>query len=108
MRTYLLGEPVTPAMFMPAMDGTHPDLSPGTPPDAVLLLNYPPIRLFYYLFRGLAEKFNPERVDDPDGFIALAPLAMAVLAQRAGLPVEVPSPYLPENLLRDVRPRPAP
>nr|WP_052478821.1 immunity 49 family protein [Kibdelosporangium sp. MJ126-NF4]CEL20808.1 hypothetical protein [Kibdelosporangium sp. MJ126-NF4]CTQ98387.1 hypothetical protein [Kibdelosporangium sp. MJ126-NF4] len=117
VRTYLLGEPVTPGMFMPAMDGTDPDRSTVAPRDAMLLLHYPPVRLFYYLFRGLTEKVNEgladaltshhkywtmdaDRADDPEGFIAPTLLALAVLAGNAGMAVDVTSPYLPDNLLR--------
>lgn len=57
VRTYLRGEHVTPAMFTPAMDGTDPDQSSDVPADAVLMLNYPPVELFYFLFRGLPDKF---------------------------------------------------
>jgi hypothetical protein len=116
VRTYLLGDPVTPASFPPAMDsaaGTDPDRSTVAPRDAVLLLHYPPITLFSSLFRGLTEKFAegledaltshreywtmaPDRTDEPDGFLALAPLAIAVLARKAGMTVDVTSPYLPE------------
>ncbi|ALG10313.1 immunity 49 family protein [Kibdelosporangium phytohabitans] len=121
VRTYLRGEPVTPAIFAPAMDGTDPDRSTVTPRDAMLLLNFPPIQLFYYLFRGLPDKFNaaleaaltsyrrywtmaPDRTDEPDGFIAPSLLGLAVLALKAGMPVNVSSPYLPENFLRGIRP----
>lgn len=37
----------------------------------------------------------------PDGFVATALLA---LARRAGMPVGVASPHLPENLLHGSRP----
>jgi immunity protein 49 of polymorphic toxin system len=40
----------------------------------------------------------------PEGFAAVEPLGIAVLALNVGMPVEVSSEYLPENLLRGVRP----
>lgn len=120
VRTFLRREEVPPGMFMAAMDGTDPDQARFTPRGAILRLIYPPIKMFYYLLRRDAEKFNEaleqaltahrawwtaqDQADDPDGFVAVEPLGIAVLALRVGMPVEVSSEYLPENLLRGVRP----
>jgi hypothetical protein len=76
--------------------------------------------MFYYVLRRDEEKFNKalekaliahrdwwtaeDRADDPQGFVALEPLGIAVLARSVGMNVEVSSEYLPENLLRGVRP----
>lgn len=113
---FLRREPVPPEMFKPAMDGTDPDKPGPTPRDVMLELVYPPIEMFYRLLQRDAEKFNaslekavarhrdhwsaePERADDPEGFIALAPLGVAVLARSARIPVEVRSDYLPAAFL---------
>jgi len=41
----------------------------------------------------------PERADDPDGFVAWAPLAIASLARQEDWSISLESPYLPTNLL---------
>jgi hypothetical protein len=35
-----------------------------------------------------------DRADDPDGFVALEPLGVTILARRVGMPVTVTSEYL--------------
>jgi hypothetical protein len=120
VRAFLRREDVPPDMFIPAMDGTDPDQARITPRGAMLQLVYPPVLMFYYLLRRDEDKFNDaleqaltwhrtwwtaeDRADDPDGFIALQPLGIVVLAQSVGMRVEVSSEYLPENLLHGVRP----
>ncbi|GIJ46630.1 hypothetical protein Val02_35160 [Virgisporangium aliadipatigenens] len=48
--------------------------------------------------------FSVERAQDPEGFLALAPLALAARAQQSGwLSVTVRSPYLPLTLLNGDR-----
>ena len=37
--------------------------------------------------------------DDPRGFVALAPLALACIAKDSGLNVDVESDYMPKHLL---------
>lgn len=45
---------------------------------------------------------DADRTDGPDGFVALEPLGVAVVALSVGMPVTVTSDYLPEPLLRGV------
>ncbi|GAA4534144.1 immunity 49 family protein [Amycolatopsis samaneae] len=120
LRTFLAHREVTPEMFMPVMGGTDPDAARFTPPEAMLQLVYPPIRMFYYLLRRDTEKFTEAyvaalerhrafwtaegREDDPSGFLALAPLAVAVLARTVGMTFDVRSDYAPANLLSGVVP----
>ncbi|WP_033293748.1 immunity 49 family protein [Amycolatopsis jejuensis] len=120
LQTFLAHREVTPDMFLPALDGTDPDTAQFTPPAPMLQLVYPPIRMFYYLLRRNAEKFTEafadaleqhrtywtgeDRADEPDGFIALAPLAVAVLARSVGMSFDVQSGYAPANLLAGTRP----
>ncbi|WP_218920653.1 Imm49 family immunity protein [Lentzea guizhouensis] len=42
---------------------------------------------------------SADRAADPDGVVALAPLALACFAQDAGLKIRVRSDYLPGTLL---------
>ena len=119
VRAFLRREEVTPEMFIPAIDGTDPEQASNTPPDAMLRVVYPPILMFYQVLRRDTDKFNaaleeallqhrkwwtaaPDRADEPDGFVALEPLGVAVLALTVGMPVTVTSDYLPEPLLRGV------
>lgn len=43
---------------------------------------------------------DEERAKDPEGRIALAPLAITCLAHDGGIPIEVQSDYLPKHLLQ--------
>jgi hypothetical protein len=121
VQAFLAHREVTPEMFRAAMDGTDPDTARITPRRIMLQLVYPPIKMFYYLLRRDEEKFTAATVsalddhrsywtgdegsaEDPDGFLALAPLAVAVLARSAGMPVDVASDYLPSNFLLGIRP----
>jgi Immunity protein 49 len=120
VRAFLRHEGVTPDTFIPAMDGTDPDQARYTGRGPMLQLVYPPIKMFYYMFRRDVDKFNaaladaltdhrtywaaPGGADESDGFLALKPMGVAVLALGAGMPVTVSSEYLPENLLRGRRP----
>jgi hypothetical protein len=77
---------------------------------------YPQLRLFNALITGQPTEFNdvlfdaleshkaywtrtPERAQNPDGYIALAPLALTCLAHTSGFPIDVQSDYLPQNLV---------
>jgi hypothetical protein len=99
-----------------AMSGTEPEALHGFAAEPVLQFYYPPIELFYLYTQREADKFNdslvtalelhkrfwtadPERPRDPEGFVALAPLAMACLARDAGIATDVESDYLPYHLL---------
>ncbi|MFD4198717.1 immunity 49 family protein [Amycolatopsis thermoflava] len=120
LQAFLRRERVPPSMFTPAMDGTDPDSARITPRGAMLQLVYPPIKMFYYILRRDAERFNDalvqalelhreywtarDRATDSEGFVALAPLAVAVLGQAVGFTLDVESDYLPAGLLSGSRP----
>ncbi|MEU7787879.1 immunity 49 family protein [Amycolatopsis sp. NPDC049159] len=120
VRTFLAHREVTPELFGAAMDGTDPDNARVTPPQVMLQLVYPPIKTFYYLLRrdqaqftsALTDTVRQHRTfwsadglaDSPDGFLALAPLAIAVLARSVGISVDVDSEYLPRNFVDGIRP----
>ncbi|MGW5721804.1 immunity 49 family protein [Amycolatopsis sp. NPDC003865] len=121
VRNFLTRREIPAELFGAVMDGTDPDAVRNTPRRTLLQLVYPPIEMFYYVLRRDQEKFttsltraleqhrsfwtsDEELVDDPAGFLALAPLAVAVLARSAGLEVDVESGYLPTNFLLGDRP----
>lgn len=121
IRNFLTNQEVTPELFTSVMDGTDPDNAGITPPRVMAQIVYPPVEMFYYLLRRDSEKFtvsltraleqhrkywtsDEDLVDEPDGFIAFAPLAIAVLARSIGMSVDVESEYLPSNFLQGTRP----
>lgn len=100
-----------------AFEGTDPESLQVADKKLMLYILYPPMEMFYYFLREDHEKFNKsllqalqlhnefwtaneERATDPDGFVALGPLAIASLAVDAGVPVDIESEYMPEYLLR--------
>ncbi|MFJ1751846.1 immunity 49 family protein [Kitasatospora sp. NPDC088134] len=99
-----------------AIDGTAPERARVASKEVMLKLLYPPLELFQLYLRRETEEFNKSlataltwhqeywsaneaRAQNPEGFVALAPLAMAALAHGAGMAIEVESEYLPECLL---------
>jgi hypothetical protein len=120
LQRFLRKEPIPPELFTAAMRGTDPDEARIASGDAMLQLVYPPIKMFYYLLRRDERLFNEaleqaltlhrgywtaeDRADDPDGFLALAPLGVAVLARKVGLAIDVRSEYLPSGLLEGREP----
>jgi hypothetical protein len=84
--------------------------------DHIALNVFPQIRMFEALVGQQPAQFNdaladaleghrtfwtstPERARNPDGYVALAPLAFACLARESGFTIEVQSEYLPQHLL---------
>ncbi|MET1072735.1 MAG: immunity 49 family protein [Umezawaea sp.] len=115
LQTFLRREPVPPELFKDVVDKTAPDALRYSSPEFVAHIAYPPIKMFYQLLRRDSEKFTDAlvqaltlhrdywsaegRADRPDGFVALGPLAIALLARSSGLEVDVESEYLPGGLL---------
>jgi hypothetical protein len=106
--------------ILETMRGTDPTGLRNISEDVTLKLNYPPVEMFYQLTQRDENKFNetlanvlelhkeywtakPERLTDPQGYIALGPLAVACLALDAGLAITVESDYLPRTLLKGGR-----
>lgn len=101
--------------FVSAIEGTAPERIRISSESIVLRLLYPPIEMMYRVLDRDEAGFNAslasaldlhraywstrDNADDPDGFIALAPLGVAVLAKQAGLRIDVRSEYIPEHLL---------
>ncbi|GAA2276086.1 immunity 49 family protein [Streptomyces atrovirens] len=117
LQTYWLERPGLGEKLVAAFDGTDPDRLRFMDREMMLKVLYPPINLFYRFVSRDADKFNEalvqalelhkeywtaseERQETGDGDVPLAILALACLAHDAGLPVEVESEYLPENLLK--------
>jgi hypothetical protein len=116
VRNFVAHKEISAELFTAALDGTDPDNA-----RIMIQLIYPPIQMFYHLLRRDGEKFNTafeqaleqhkkywtghlERADQPDGYIALAPLAIAVLARSVGLSITVESEYAPTNFVHGIRP----
>ena len=113
VQTFLRDGPDLDAKFATTVEEVNG--APNTPEELVTRLIYPPMELLYHVLNRDADRFNAsleralvlhrqhwsagDRATNPDGFVALAPLAMAVLAQEVGIEVRVESDYLPRYLL---------
>ncbi|MFC8721080.1 immunity 49 family protein [Kitasatospora sp. NPDC057198] len=110
------GRPRAWESLLRAIEGTAPERTRAASTEVMLKLLYPPLELFQLFIRREVEAFNDSlataltwhkeywtgneaRSTKPEGFVALAPLAVAVLAYDAGMEIEVESQYLPHHLL---------
>ncbi|WP_411129736.1 immunity 49 family protein [Streptomyces sp. x-19] len=117
LQTYWLQRPGLVDKLIAAIETSHPDAVSVTPRDLLQAVLYPPINLFHRFVTKDEQGFNQallealelhkaywtadeDRTADPDGRIALGPLAIACLAYDGGIPVEVESEYLPKHLLQ--------
>lgn len=98
-----------------AVDATDPARVDLSDEEFVLNILVPEMELLFRLANGEIEPFNEtlhfalerhkkywsraSRKRDPDGFLALGPIAIGGLARRAGMPIEVQSEYLPKHLV---------
>ncbi|MER7729881.1 immunity 49 family protein [Streptomyces erythrochromogenes] len=99
-----------------AVDGTDPAHVRIAGQELMLKILYPPLQLFHrYVARendlfneALADALNrhkeywtanEDRARSGEGLVALGPLAIACMARDAGMPIEVESAYLPQELL---------
>ncbi|OHT81188.1 immunity 49 family protein [Mycobacteroides saopaulense] len=116
LQKFIRNEAGVVGSILQAMESSDPAVARHTDEEVLLLLLFPPIELLYNLTQREDEKFNialtraleahksywsksDERRNDPLGFIAWAPLAIATLAHDSGVQVEVESDYLPIHLL---------
>lgn len=115
LQRHLGGDQVPPALLESVIDLTDVKQAKFATPDFMLLVAYPPANILFRVLRGTAEQFNnalmqattshrdywrqADFADNPDGFVAIAALAMAIRGKDNGFPVEVESGYLPENLV---------
>ncbi|MEU1656177.1 immunity 49 family protein [Streptomyces griseofuscus] len=117
LQQYWLRQPGLVEELIAAIEGSHPDVATVTPRDLLQKILYPPINLFHRFLRKDHDGFNQalvealelhkgywtadeERAKDPEGRVALGPLAIACLAYDGGIPIEVESDYLPKHLLQ--------
>jgi hypothetical protein len=99
-----------------ALDSTDPERQSLTAEDFVLNIMVPEMEMLLNLGLGDAGALQEalgyalerhrkywggeDRVKDPDGFLALGPLAIASMAHDAGMAVEVESEYVPAALIQ--------
>jgi hypothetical protein len=117
LQAYWLQQPNLVDELIAAIEGSHPDIASIAPRDLLQKVLYPPINLFHRFLRKDHDGFNQalvealelhkeywtadeDRAKDPEGRIALAPLAITCLAHDGGIPIEVESDYLPKHLLQ--------
>lgn len=118
LQTYWQEGPGIGPKLQAAFEGTDPDRPTQVGREHMLKIVYPPVNLLYRFLQEQRAEFNTalvqalelhrdywssdvdERSADPEGLVALAPLAMACLAHDAGFPVEVESEFLPTHILR--------
>ncbi|MFG2379963.1 immunity 49 family protein [Streptomyces avermitilis] len=116
LQSYWLRRPGVGDKLVAAVAGTSPETARAADPELMLKILYPPLDLFFRYLRQDHEQFNSaltdalrwhreywtadeERTTNPDGYVALGPLAMACFAHDAGFPINVESEYLPRHLL---------
>jgi hypothetical protein len=99
-----------------ALDATDPAAARISDEEFVLNVLVPEMQMLFRVATGEIEPFNEAlrfalerhkkywskapRKRDPDGYLALGPLAISKMARKAGMPIEVDSEYLPERLLQ--------
>ncbi|WP_234433452.1 immunity 49 family protein [Streptomyces sp. NRRL WC-3549] len=100
-----------------AISGTNPTATQIANKELMLKILYPPLELFHRYQRQEADEFNTVMTEalnwhkeywtgnearsmSSEGLVALGPLAIACMAYDAGIPIEVESEYLPEDLLK--------
>jgi hypothetical protein len=116
LQAYWLRRPGLVEELTEALQKSHPEVARVAPRDLLQSIRYPPINLFHRFLRQDVQGFNQalaeavelhkaywtsdeDRVKDPAGMVALAPLALVCLAYDAGFPIEVRSEYLPLALV---------
>lgn len=117
LQTYWLDRPGLANKMIAVLESSDPSVATIVPRDLLQFVLYQPIGLFRRFVRNDRAGFNPalaqalelhkrywtedeERAKDPDGRIALGPLAITCFAYDADFPIEVDSGYLPINLVR--------
>jgi hypothetical protein len=116
LQAYWLRRPGLVEELTEALQKSHPEVARVAPRDLLQSIRYPPINLFHWFLRQDVQGFNQalaeavelhkaywtsdeDRVKDPAGMVALAPLALVCFAYDAGFPIEVRSEYLPIALV---------
>lgn len=116
LQIYWRQEPGLNDALQRAFRGTEPCALQFADDQWAKQLDLPPMELFNLLVLGEDARFNealvkalemhkrywtatPSRSENPDGYVAWAPLAIACLAKDLGVTIDVQSEYLPLNLL---------
>jgi hypothetical protein len=115
-------DPTVEQHLFAALQATEPGGIRASTPDRVLHLRVPEIELFYRLLSRDAPAANAAlrkavechrtywsgagRRNEPEGLIALAPLALACVGRDLGFAFDVTSEYLPAGLLEPPAPAP--
>ncbi|MEU5112359.1 immunity 49 family protein [Streptomyces longwoodensis] len=117
LQAYWLQRPGLVEKLTATLQTSHPEAVTVAPRDLVRNILSPPINLFHRFVRKDGAGFNQalvealelhkaywtadeDRANDPEGRVALGPLAIACLAYDGGIPIEVESDYLPKHLLQ--------
>ena len=105
-----------PERLLAALKATEPELLPEGAEEYVLAIVVPQMELLYRVMLQDAKGFNEalgkgleafkkywskkDRVDKPEGYLALGIAAVASFAHEAEMPIEVESDYVPMGLVR--------
>lgn len=97
-----------------ALDATDPEVNKISDEEFVLNIIVPELQMLFRLGVGEPAPFNEaldfalerhkkywskgKRKQDPDGYLALGPLAIASMAHDTGIPIEIESEYLPKPI----------
>ncbi|MEV0647710.1 immunity 49 family protein [Phytomonospora sp. NPDC050363] len=115
LQGYFANSPDALDLLYAAMEATDPETLKVSPEHA-LLISYPAMKLLYFLALQEPDGFNealeeavdlhdhfwssePDLLENPYGFTAGGPLALACAAHDLGMPVTVGSPYLPRSIV---------
>lgn len=106
------------AKLRAAVDATDPDQVTLSDEEFVLNILVPEMEMLFHFALGEVGPFNASlefalerhkkywskanRKRDPDGFLALGPLALASIAFEAGMPISVESEYIPQELIEGI------
>ncbi|WP_328399337.1 immunity 49 family protein [Streptomyces sp. NBC_00390] len=117
LQNFWFGRSETWDTLVAAVNGTDPQQARIAGTELMLKILYPPLELFQLYLRRESEQFNESLVTaltwhkeywtanearslSGDGLVALAPLAVACMADDADMLIEVESEYLCKHLLR--------
>ncbi|MBY8855258.1 immunity 49 family protein [Nocardia sp. CA2R105] len=117
LQAYWLRRPGVAEKLTATIRASYPEVATLMPRDRLGQIVYQPINLFHRFITDDRAEFgdalvealelhreywtaDEDRAEDPDGCIALGPLAITCLAYDAEFPVEVESAYIPTELVQ--------
>jgi hypothetical protein len=111
--------PAWSSQLQMALDATDPEEVKLSDEDFVLNILMPEMQMLFRLALGEIAPFGDallfaverhkkywskgKRKEDPDGYLALGPLALLSIALDTGMPVEIESGYIPRELIESTR-----